>query len=395
MTFFLPFDPTQAHPAATSHADGAASLATPPAGGRGECGADTPLSPAALRQAQDERIVGGGPEPEPQFERVSVSPPSAAEPVPTSAEGATGHTPVFSPQSQAKFLDNLSINGNVRHACKVARVSPQTAYRARRKSPALAKLWDAALLSARDRAEEELATRAMNGTEESVFYHGEEVATRTRYSDRLLLAHLARLDRLAERADVSAALHALDDAVDALKRGEDLENSPFVLRKRSCDAITPAQHERGIGDGNIDLDTVPSVPSCRDSGDEYDEEWAEVVMGDRLLAMDKARPANALYPHELAKDHPYIDAQSIEDIQLMAFEDGEDEWWLVVPTQQEWEAALTPDLAGQGGEGVSCAPDREGSEDAYDHDADGERRSGDGVRAADAGGSADGFDRQV
>ena len=41
-----------------------------------------------------------------------------------------------------------------------------------------------------------LADRALNGVQETVFYHGEEIATRTRYDARLLLAHLARLDRI-------------------------------------------------------------------------------------------------------------------------------------------------------------------------------------------------------
>jgi len=43
-----------------------------------------------------------------------------------------------------------------------------------------------------------LADRALNGTQEVVFYHGEEVATRTRFDSRLLLAHLGRLDALGQ-----------------------------------------------------------------------------------------------------------------------------------------------------------------------------------------------------
>ena len=132
------------------------------------------------------------------------------------------HQPIFSPPAQGAFLEHLSTKGNVRLACRAARVSPQTAYRARRRTPAFAALWDAALLSARAHAEDVLADRALDGWEEAVFYHGEEVARRRRYSDRLLLAHLARLDRLAERDETRAALAALDDALDALARGEAL-----------------------------------------------------------------------------------------------------------------------------------------------------------------------------
>ena len=89
---------------------------------------------------------------------------------------------VFSPRRQAEFLASLQLFGNVRLACRAARISAQTAYRQRR-------AWDAALLAARAHAEATLADRALNGVEEAVFYHGEEVARRRRYDSRLLLAH--------------------------------------------------------------------------------------------------------------------------------------------------------------------------------------------------------------
>ncbi|RGP40939.1 hypothetical protein BPTFM16_01234 [Altererythrobacter insulae] len=326
--------------------------------------------------------------------------------LPVPYEYRPGHTPVFSPQAQGAFLDNLSINGNVRNACKVARVSPQTAYRARRQSPALAQLWDAALLSARDRAEEVLADRAMKGTEESVFYHGEEVATRIRYDSRLLLAHLARLDRLAERAEVSAALTQMDDAVDALKRGEELPE-------------------------NLALDSVPSVPSCREpssssaavgqtitSSSGHRPQVAEggrphkdaVGHEQRLSAMEAARPEDALKPHQLGSS--IEETGAIEALQLDAFEVGLPEWWLIT-SEEALEAALThalkqrsgraedAQLAVYGGEGVSCAPEREGDDDTHWHDDGGDRADAgpaddaDGLRAEQPGGGPRERDRQV
>lgn len=110
------------------------------------------------------------------------------EAAPTAGPRGEGHT-VFSPRRQGEFLHNLQLFGNVRLACRAARVSAQTAYRQRRASPALAQAWDAALLAARAHAEATLADRALNGVEEAVFYHGEEVARRRRYDSRLLLAH--------------------------------------------------------------------------------------------------------------------------------------------------------------------------------------------------------------
>ena len=161
-----------------------------------------------------------------------------AEPIPTSAEGAGRHT-IFSHRRQADFLAHLATFGNVRLACRAARVSAQTAYRARRGSPAFRQAWDAACLAARDHAEQVLADRAVNGWEEAVFYHGEEVARRRRYSDRLLLAHLARLDRLGTREDLAEMLPQFDRLIDLLREGQALEE-------------------------NLPRDRVPPVPSCRE-----------------------------------------------------------------------------------------------------------------------------------
>nr|WP_298897133.1 hypothetical protein [uncultured Altererythrobacter sp.] len=320
----------------------------------------TPEVSAALRQAQDERIVGGGLQEIPAFAGMTEKETGPRSPafagagkcgVTSEGEGAAafqfepGHTPIFSPQAQAKFLDNLSVGGNVRHACKLARVSPQTAYRARRKSAQLAALWDAALLSARGHAEEVLATRALEGTEESVFYHGEEVATRIRYSDRLLLAHLGRLDRLAERAEVSAALHEFDDAVEALQRGEAL---PEILPQ-----------------ANSLQDSVPSVPSCRTP--------EEISEDERLDAMHAARPEGALKPYQLG--HSIDETGEIEALQLEAFEAGVPEWWLIID-EHALDRALEAGLAAMEGEGVSCASQEESCDETCN---DGERRFGAGA----------------
>ena len=110
----------------------------------------------------------------------------------------------FNRDRQAAFLRLLADSGEVRVAARAASVSHQTVYRARRACPTFRLAWDAALIVARERAEDLLASRAMHGVEEEVFYHGEVVATRRRHDARLLLAHLARLDRLAEREDVAA-----------------------------------------------------------------------------------------------------------------------------------------------------------------------------------------------
>lgn len=134
---------------------------------------------------------------------------------------ATGHTPKFTRELQVAFLTALAACGAARKALSRAGVSHQTVYRERRANPAFRHAWDAALLAARAQAEDVLACRALDGVEEKVFYHGEEVATRTRYSDRLLLAHLARLDRLTANARTHAFAEDFEGALERFAAGED------------------------------------------------------------------------------------------------------------------------------------------------------------------------------
>ena len=122
----------------------------------------------------------------------------------------------FSREAQADFLDALAQGGNVRAACAAAGISRSTAYRMRRACGRFEQLWDAALLVARTQVEAVLADRALNGVEETIFYLGEAVATGRRYDARLLLAHLARLDRLTQNPATHHAAIGFDTALDEL-----------------------------------------------------------------------------------------------------------------------------------------------------------------------------------
>ncbi|MCP5379496.1 MAG: hypothetical protein H6915_02345 [Novosphingobium sp.] len=114
----------------------------------------------------------------------------------------------FTALRRAQFCEALAACGNVRQACREVRIAPDTAYRTRHFYPQFRKAWDAALVLAREHAEAVLAERALEGVEEVVFYHGEEVGRRRRFESALLLAHLARLDRRTR--DESAQLLARD-----------------------------------------------------------------------------------------------------------------------------------------------------------------------------------------
>ncbi len=101
----------------------------------------------------------------------------------------------FGAAQQVRFLDGLALHGNVRAAAARVGVSRDTVYRFRRREPAFAGLWEAALVHARAAGEAELASRAFDGVAVPVFCRGEHVATWRRHDPRYLLTHLARLDR--------------------------------------------------------------------------------------------------------------------------------------------------------------------------------------------------------
>lgn len=113
------------------------------------------------------------------------------------------HTPAtrhdgWTPARKVQFLEALAHDGNVRAACARIGLSREAAYRLRRRDALFARAWAAAQVQAGDNVGEVLGTRAIEGIEEAVWYRGEVVGTRRRYDTRLLLAHMARLDRLAE-----------------------------------------------------------------------------------------------------------------------------------------------------------------------------------------------------
>lgn len=128
---------------------------------------------------------------------------------------------------QVEFIEELVRWGNVRAAAQRIGVSRANLYRMRRACETFRLLWDAALVLARPRVEEVLADRALNGVSESVFYHGEEVATRTRHDARLLLAHLGRLDRMENTFKVQRTLGQFEAELALLRRLRPVRLAPL------------------------------------------------------------------------------------------------------------------------------------------------------------------------
>jgi hypothetical protein len=105
-------------------------------------------------------------------------------------------------ERQAAFLMALSETGLVSAACKVAEMSPASAYALRREARGLAFHlgWQAAHLLARDRLEDVLLEAAIGGVE-SLTTRVETTTLRTVLNGNLSMAVLNRLDRRAAALD--------------------------------------------------------------------------------------------------------------------------------------------------------------------------------------------------
>ncbi len=90
-------------------------------------------------------------------------------------------------------------------------MSRESAY-ARRNSAAghaFALGWDAAILLSRHAVADDVASRSRHGVIDRVYRNGELVAERHRYDNRLTMAHLTRLDRLAAEVEHRPEVHAV------------------------------------------------------------------------------------------------------------------------------------------------------------------------------------------
>ena len=176
-------------------------------------------------------------------------------------------------ERMAQFLDYLSEKGNVAAACKRVGLSREAAYRQRRRDANFARGWAAALVLAHDANVEVLANRAIDGIEEDVWHRGELVGTRRKYDTRLLLAHLARLDKAAEDPEAQRDAGRFDELL-ACIAGEtvptDLQGEEDILpldRKEAAremaarfeDAVRYAEDENGE---TVLRDPEPDEDAC-------------------------------------------------------------------------------------------------------------------------------------
>lgn len=147
---------------------------------------------------------------------------------PTPIDQSQNPSPSWTPEKQRTFLEALARCGSVKASAAYVGMSREGAYRLRRRHEGRAfdRAWDAALIHARDLYAETLLDTGLNGWTETVWYHGEEVGERTRFSPGLLLAALARLDAKADSLDLAGAVTReaaaeFDEMVEAIGNGED------------------------------------------------------------------------------------------------------------------------------------------------------------------------------
>ena len=207
----------------------------------------------------------------------------AADAVPVRWTTACGLPPAkFDAPTRARLLDHLATTGNVRASAARVGISRETAYRARRRLADFAQLWDAALVEARAHAAGELASYALDGVPQPVLVKGELVATWRRIDARLLLAHMARLDRFAEANPLAVRAAERFDALLAAHLGqqadavlEEAVEARSMAERAALGTLPPTReevmrHAAGEAMWAADTDEAEAERACIQAGEAWD-----------------------------------------------------------------------------------------------------------------------------
>lgn len=290
------------------------------------------------------------------------------EPQPPAIVPATRHDG-WTGEKMATFCETLAETAVVADACEAARMGISGAYAARRRNPVFAAAWDAALGIARERLADTLLARSMEGNIEQIYKDGELVGERHLIDNRLGLAILRRLDRLA------------DTGLSTSSRGARAPTAPAPARQPidwtfAIDALRTGDEE-GVakalalieGHEVEEVEGPPNslIPDQRDEGlDLSDRCWKDGI--DDIWMTDFPPPAGfAGYesrPYDDVDDEePYVRACTEEEVAILqadraAFRAAEraedealrDEWFALLRE----EAAAEPSLPAREGQGVGA-----------------------------------------
>ncbi len=184
-----------AYPAATSAADGGASLAPLPSTGGGDGRHVAPITGGpVLGEAGGARA--------PSVSLREPPPPEGEDMVVPLRVRADG----WSPDRQRAFLENLAACGSVSAAARAVGMSRESAYALRRRAEArgFAQAWDAARLLAAEHLVDLAWDRAVNGMVRPLVYHGEVVGEVRHFDNRLLLGLIAQNRQVLAEQGLSA-----------------------------------------------------------------------------------------------------------------------------------------------------------------------------------------------
>ena len=283
----------------------------------------------------------------------SVEGPSLITPYATRHDGWTG-------EKMATFCEALAETAVVAEACDAARMGISGAYAARRRNPVFSAAWDAALSIARERLADTLLARSMEGNVEQMYRDGELVGERHVIDNKLGLAILRRLDRLAE-GGVSVSARDLpfsgqyrkpapshgsfnwEHAIDALRTGDDegvaralaLIGEPVPSPSKG-DKVEEVEALRDGPAGEEEDDTLDLSDRCW--WDELEECWMTDFPPPAGFDGYDSRPYD-----DFEDDEPYIRACTGEEVAILdadraadrALERAEDE-----ALRDEWFALL-------------------------------------------------------
>ncbi len=149
-------------------------------------------------------------------------------------------------EKQRRFIEVLADTGLVGTAAKAVGLTRESAYRLRRAAgaEAFAAAWDAARHHAGGLIEDIAFERAIEGVAVPVLNeHGEEIASRTRYDNRLLVFLLSRL-----RADRYGGGYGDGPRGGPPPGAADRAPPPLALRLRALEPALPAPPEALLGE---------------------------------------------------------------------------------------------------------------------------------------------------
>jgi hypothetical protein len=281
-------------------------------------------------------------------------------------------------EKMAIFCETLAETAVVAEACEAARMGISGAYAARRRNPVFAAAWDAALGIARERLADTLLARSIEGNIEQIYRDGELVGERHFLDNRLGLAILRRLDRLADREFPGAGrgpgqrLDAASQRLDPGLRRETIDWTFAVEALRTGDDEGVAKALALIDSNEVEeVEGDPNLPLGDDEDDALDLSercWRDPI--DAHIWMTDFPPPADFTGYEsrsygdLEDDEPYQRACTPEEVAILEADEAagraaeraeeerlRDEWFALLRAECS-EADASPVPVGLDGQAI-------------------------------------------